>query len=255
MRSLLKSVHGDADRSHASESLPPREIPDGTVNWSSYYLFYLLAPTVAAAVSHHPSFLAVIVVALVARNRLPDPYLFFRHLARVQRLTSEVALNPGNAAAHRELAMIHMAKRRPARARPHIEAALQRNDSAELYYLRGLAALGERRWKDARDAFEAAADRDAKFGYGDPYLRAGDAYSAEGHLDDAQDAYERAIEINSSSVEGRYKLAELQRRMGDREGAHRLLDDALTTYRHLPAFLRRQHLGWYARARLRALVG
>jgi tetratricopeptide (TPR) repeat protein len=225
------------------------------VNWSSYYIFWLLAPTVVALVSAHPGFLAVIVVALVARNRLPDPYLFFRHLARLQRLKAQVDLNPGNAAAHRELAMLYLARRRPALARPHIEAALQRNDSAELHYLRGLAALGEQRFAEALDAFAAAVERDPKLGYGDPYLRAGDAFCGEGRLDDALDAYERAIEINSSSVEGRYKLARLQRRLGDRDAAQRWLTDSVTTYRQLPAFLRRQHFAWYARARLRSFAG
>lgn len=225
------------------------------MNWGSYYLFWLLAPTLLAVVSDHPSFLIVIAVALLARRHLPDPYLFFRHLGRIQSLTSQVTLNPCNGAAHRELAMIYLAKRRPGRARPHIDAALQRDDSAELHHLKGLAALGERRWKDAQAAFAAAADRDAKFGYGDPFLRAGDAYCADGQLDDALDAYERAIEINSSSVEGRYKLAQLHRRMGDSNAARRLLADATATYRLLPRFLRRQHWTWYARARVREVTG
>lgn len=224
-------------------------------NWGSYYLFWMLAPMVTAAVTRHPSVLVVVAVALIARRRLPDPYLFIRHLARVRRLRNEVSLNPQNATAHRELAMIYLAKRRPTHARPHIEAALRRNDSAELHYLKGLAALGERRWQDAHAAFEAAVDRDAKFGYGDPYLRAGDAYCAEGRLDDALHAYECVIEINSSSVEGRYKLAELHRRLGDSEAARRLLADAVSTYRQLPSFLRRTHWAWYLRAQMRAFAG
>lgn len=220
----------------------------------SYYLFWLLAPMVTAAVTRHPSVLVVVAVALIARKRLPDPYLYFRHRARLRRLRNEVSLNPENATAHRELAMIHLAKRRPSHARPHIEAALRRNDGAELHHLKGLAALGERRWQDAHAAFEAAIDRDPKFGYGDPYLRAGDAYRAEGRLDEALHAYECVIDINSSSVEGRYKLADLHRRMGDSEAARRLLADAVTTYRQLPGFLRRAHWSWYLRARLRAFA-
>jgi Flp pilus assembly protein TadD len=62
----------------------------------------------------------------------------------MQRLKGEVRLNPSNAAAHQELAVIYLARRRPSHARPHIEAALQRGDSAELQYLRGMAALGQK---------------------------------------------------------------------------------------------------------------
>jgi tetratricopeptide (TPR) repeat protein len=225
------------------------------LNWGSYYLFWLLAPALTALVSRHPIFLAAIAVAFLARNRLPDPYLFFRHLGRVQRLKGEVGLNPSNAAAHRELAVIYLAKRRPSLARPHVEAALKRGDNAELQYLRGMAALGEKRWADAHAAFEASAALDPKFRYGDPQLRAGDAYAAEGQLDHALAAWEQALEINSSSVEAAYKLSELQRRMGRRPAAERLRQEAIATWRQLPPFLRRKQLGWYARAQLRAWLG
>jgi tetratricopeptide (TPR) repeat protein len=215
-------------------------------------VFWLIAPTAVALVSEHPIFLVAILVALLARNRLPDPYLFFRHLRRLQRLKIEVALNPANAAAHRELAMIYLARHRPALARPHVEAALRRGDSAELQYLRGMSLLGQKRWADAHAAFEAATALDPKFRYGDPQLRAGDACAADGRLDDALGAFEHALEINSSSVEGLYKLSELRHRRNEPAEAGRLREEAITTYHPLPPFLRRQQLGWYARARLRS---
>jgi tetratricopeptide (TPR) repeat protein len=225
------------------------------MNGFSYYLFYFAASMTLSLALRHPSLLLLIGVAWLARGYLPDPYLYLRHRARIQRLTQDVDANPSNAASHRELAVIHLAKRQAARARPHIEAALQRVDSPELHHLRGLAALGEQRWQDAQEAFEAVVDRDPKFLYGDPYLRAGDAYLAEGRLEEALDAYLGAVDVNSSSVEGRYKQAEVHRRLGDRAEAERLLADALATYRQLPGFLRRQHRRWYARARLRSLLG
>jgi tetratricopeptide (TPR) repeat protein len=222
------------------------------VSWLSYYLFWMIAPTVTALISQHPIFLVAIAVAFFARNRLPDPYLFLRHLRRLQRLKSEVGLNPSNAAAHRELATIYLARHRPRLARPHIEAALRRGDSPELQYLLGLAALGEKRWTDAQAAFEACARLDPKFRYGDPQLRAGDACAALGQLDEARAAWEQALEVNSSSVEAQYKLSELHRRMGEVAESRRLRGEALATYRQLPPFLRRQHFGWYARAQLRS---
>lgn len=225
------------------------------MNALSYYLFYFGASLALSFGLRHPSLMLLLGIAWLARDHLPDPYLWLRHRARIQRLLAEVTVNPSNAASHRELAVLYLAKRQPARARPHVEAALQRVDSPELHHLRGLAAFGERRWEEAHEAFEAAIDRDPKFLYGDPYLRAGDAYLAEGRLEEALDAYQGAVEVNSSSVEARYKLAELHRRMGDGAAGQRLLADALATYRLLPRFLRRSHLRWYARARLRSLLG
>ena len=163
------------------------------MNWMSYYLFYFGVSVALSFGLRHPSLLLLAGVAWLARDYLPDPYLYLRHRARLQRLLAEVSANPSNAASHRELAVIYLAKRRPARARPHIEAALQRVDSPELHYLRGLAALGEKRWSDAHESFEAAIDRDPKFRYGDMQLRAGDAYRAEGRLEEALDAYAGAV--------------------------------------------------------------
>ena len=55
-----------------------------TSGWGSYYLFWIVAPALLAAVSSHPAFLIIIVVGLVARRWLPDPFLFLKHQGRVR---------------------------------------------------------------------------------------------------------------------------------------------------------------------------
>ena len=64
-----------------------------TSGWGSYYLFWIVAPALLAAVSSHPAFLIIIVVGLVARRWLPDPFLFLKHQGRVRSLQADIDTN------------------------------------------------------------------------------------------------------------------------------------------------------------------
>ena len=55
-------------------------------------------------------------------------------------------------------------------------------------------------------------------------------------------------------MEGRYKLALVRAARGDGAGAADALRQARDAYRDSPPFHRRKQLGWYLRARLRALL-
>jgi tetratricopeptide (TPR) repeat protein len=217
----------------------------------TYYLFWLVVPTIVALVSAHPLVLVVVVVALVARRWLPDPVLIARTAGRVRSLSQQIELNPANATARAQLAEIRVAGWRPGRAIPLLQQALERDPkSAELRYLLGLAFV---RTGDAEAALEplaAALAIDDKVRYGSAYLTIGDALAKLDRLDEAIDAYERYVKINSSSLEGFCKLARARERHGDDAGARRARAEALDTYRVLPRFQRRRQLWWWLRARL-----
>ncbi len=220
------------------------------MSWT-YLAFWLLVPTVLALVSAHPSVLVIGVVALVARRWMPDPVLYFRHASRVRTLAEQVQLNPANATARAQLAEIWLAKRRPRRAIPLLEQALARDtSSAELHYLLGLAHLRAGHPKQALEPLAEALARDPKVRYGSAYLAIGDALTQVKRLDEATEAYERYLKINTSSVEAYYKLSGVRERTGDIKGARQARDEALDTFRVLPRFQRRSQLTWWLRAKL-----
>ncbi|HJZ88970.1 MAG TPA: tetratricopeptide repeat protein [Polyangia bacterium] len=224
------------------------------MGWGSYYLFWLIAPMVIALVSAHPSVLVVILIAFLARRWIPDPYLFFKHARRVGALRNQIAVNADNATARRDLALIYLEKRRPQRAVPLLEEALRRDpDSAELHYLLGLAQLRAKHYQAALEPLVAAVARNEKLRYGDPYLHAGDALERLGRLDEAEDAYERFLKINPSSLEGWCKLAAVRAAKRDAPGRKQALHEAVSTYQHLPGFHRRKQWLWYLRARVSRL--
>ncbi|HEY5949533.1 MAG TPA: tetratricopeptide repeat protein [Kofleriaceae bacterium] len=219
------------------------------MNWT-WYAFWLAIPTALALVSAHPSVLVIIAVALVARRWLPDPVLYLRHAGRVHSLQQQVEINPANATARAQLAEVWLAKRRPRRAIPLLTQALQRDDkSAELRYLLGLAYLRAGKPNEALEPLATALASDPKLRYGSAYLAIGDALAAVGQRDEAVEAYQRFLKINTSSLEGYCKLARVLRRSGDAAGADKACREAVETYRVLPRYQRRKQLGWWLRAK------
>src|SRR5262245_18979446 len=156
----------------------------------SYYLIWLVAPIVLSIVTQHPVVAGVALLGFLCRRWLPDPFLYFKYSGRIANLTNVVAANPHNAAAQRELALIYLEKRRPAKAVSLLEAALTREpEAADLLYHHGRALLGCGRDSDSVERFVAALTRDPRLAYGDPYLRAGDALVKLGRLEDAEEAF------------------------------------------------------------------
>ena len=217
----------------------------------TYYLFWLLVPTLLAVFSAHPSILVVVVVAFVARKWMPDPIDYLRHARRIRSLEAQVEINPANAVARTQLAEVWLAKRRPGRAIPQLEKALERDpESAELKYLLGLARQRAGRSEDALTPLSEALAKDPKVRYGSAYLAIGDALADLKRLDEAIDAYERFLKINTSSLEGYTKLVRARRRKKDEPGALKTREQGLDTWRVLPGFQRRKQLLWWLQLKL-----
>ena len=191
-----------------------------TSGWGSYYLFWIVAPALLAAVSSHPAFLIVIVVGLVARRWLPDPFLFLKHQGRVRSLQADIDANPANVTARRDLAKIWLEKHRPRRALPLLDAG----DGARSGFDRAAVPVGRRAPSGAATTkmpsppLVTVVHREPNFQYGEAYLRAADALMALGRWDDADDALERHVKINSSSLEGRFKRVRVCKARNDAEG-------------------------------------
>jgi tetratricopeptide (TPR) repeat protein len=218
-------------------------------SWGSYYLFWIVAPAILAAISSHPEFLVVIVIGLVARRWLPDPFMFLKHRARVRSLQIDIDTNPSNATARRDLAKIWLEKHRPRRALPLLDQAIARDpNSVELVFLSGISHLLAGQHEQAVEALVAVTHRQPNYLYGEAYLRAADALAALGRWDDADDALERYVKFNSSSVEGRFKRARVCKARKDGDGARRALADLKDVWRSLPSYQRRKQFGWYIRS-------
>ncbi len=192
---------------------------------------------------------AIVIFAL--RRRLPSPYLYFKHANKVRLLCGQIAQNPDNVTARRDLARIWIEKRRPRRALELLDQAARREpNSVELAYLRGRALCDAGQHEAALAPLVQVAQKDERFHYGDAYLLAGRALLELGRAAEAEDALERHVRINSSSVEGWTRLASARQKQSDSPGAADARREALATFAQLPRFRRRRERWWAWRARI-----
>jgi tetratricopeptide (TPR) repeat protein len=215
-----------------------------------YFAYYLAWIGLSFAL-RYPALAVFALVFWFLRDRLPDPFKWLRGYALASKLEQQVALNPANVTARRDLARTYLEGFRPGRALEFLkEARALRPDDAELLFLTGLAHARLRHHEDAVKSLIAAVQLDGNVGREELYLRAGDSLVALDRLADARDAYEHATEANTSALEGYVKLARVAKKLGQAEEARRAIEEAQKTYRGLPRYARRKQLGWYLRAKL-----
>lgn len=203
----------------------------------NYYLLWIAFTYLLA----QPKLLIGLVVLLLLRRVLPAPGPIFRSLRRGRLLRDQVALNPKNVTAARDLAMLELDLLRPRAALTYLEKALERSpDDAEILYLAGVARHRLGRHEEALTALVAAVQTDARLRFGLPYLVAGDALYALGRWEGALDAYERYQDLNSSDIRAPLGIARARHHLGDRAGAAQALTELFRTFRVLPYHLRTQ---------------
>jgi tetratricopeptide (TPR) repeat protein len=133
---------------------------------------------------------------------------------------------------------------RPTAALRWAELGLARSpDDAELQFLGGLALSRLGRHEEALTRLVAAVERDPRMRYGLPYLTAGESLLALGRWEEALDAFDRAVGINSSDLRGYLGRARAYHARGEHTECKKQIEEALSTYRCLPHHLRRQKRG------------
>ncbi len=220
------------------------------------YFIYYLAFMLAAYVLHRPPLMLGIVVFFLLRPFLPDPVVLLRTWGRIRALTDQIEANPANVTARRDLAMLWLERLRPGRALELlIEADRRDPHNAEILYLMGLARFRSGDPEGALGPLVRAVDIDPRVRFGEPYLVAGQALMALGRHEEAEDAMERYVGSNSSSVQGYHLLGQAGAARGDREGAVKAFTEARATFWQLPGFKKRGQTGWWLRSVLASLLG
>ncbi len=217
----------------------------------TYYLAWLLV----AYAAQYPWLALGALVFFALRRFVPDPVVLFQTMGRIRGLRQQIEANPANVTARRDLAVIYLQRLRPRAALKLLDEARQREpNDAELLYLTGLARLRAGDAKGALDPLVKAVEVDPRGRFGEPYLVAAEALVRMDMLEEASDALHRYTAANTSSVEGRVRLALLEHRRGDKAAAKQALGEALSTWRQVPKFRRRKELRWWFRAQWARLV-
>jgi tetratricopeptide (TPR) repeat protein len=174
--------------------------------------------------------------------RVIDRWRTIRELARTVRT------NPHDATAQADLGRLLVEAGQPGRAVCHLEVAYARApEVTETVYHLGAAKLRLGDEALGRSLVEQALARDPRIGYGEPHLRLADYYLHHRQPTEALAHLARFVELNASSVEGRYKLARAYHATGQPARAHAALDEARRAYAAAPRFKRREERLWRLR--------
>jgi tetratricopeptide (TPR) repeat protein len=218
------------------------------------YWTYYLAWIALTYAMQRPWLMVGALIFFVLRPFIPDPVVLFRTFGRIRTLESQIAANPANVTARRDLAVIWLERLRPGRALSLLdEARVRHPEDAELLYLTGTARLRSGDAEGALEPLVKSIEIDPRIRFGEPYLVAAEALLRLKRLEEAEDALERYVSFNSSSLEGYVRMAAVRKERGDVGGAKEALSEALATWRQMPPYRRRTEVGWWLRAHLARL--
>lgn len=179
----------------------------------------------------------------------------FRRAGAIRVLLRELAVNPHDATARRDLGRFLVEARRFDDAVPHLQMAKERMpESDETVCDLSLAYLWTGKVPEGEDLIRQALERSPKLRYGEPYLRWGEFLLHQGRVTEAAERLERFRSIFSSSVEGHYLLGLAYQRAGERDKAVSAYRVALEMFKRSPGYKRREERLWAWKTRARLLM-
>ncbi|MEI8258757.1 MAG: tetratricopeptide repeat protein, partial [Deltaproteobacteria bacterium] len=193
---------------------------------------------------------ALALVAFVARRWLPDPVVWLGTARSVREKRARAAALPADLLTRRDLSRLLIARGRPRDAVPLLEEAIAKGlHDPETFYLLGLSRLRSGDPAGSLEPFVRTAQANGRFLMGDPYVAAAQALTLLARHEEAEDALDHALAVNSSRVDAHVALARVRTARGDLAGARRAYDKAIETWGDLPDFMRWKTLSSYLAAR------
>jgi tetratricopeptide (TPR) repeat protein len=174
----------------------------------------------------------------------------------ISDLKQQVALNPSNATALKDLGRLCVRKKRYQTARHYLEQAILRlEDSDEANYFLGLADLKTGRKEEGLARIQKALALNPRLLYGEPYLRLGEFYLDQDKRAEALDMLNHFKEIHSSSSEGFYQLGRLYMKLGDQKKAHEMFQRSYEVFKMSPWYKKKIDRPWAWKAWLKMKMG
>jgi len=179
---------------------------------------------------------------------LPGPWHWWQRRQRAAGLRADLATNPHDRRARRELGLILVEQSRHAEAvatlAPNLAAG---DDDAETLLAMACARMGvgdAAGRAEGERLFAAIEARQASFRQGELFLARGRFRLGAGEVAAATDDLRRFVKERPGTVEGRALLVKALRARGARDEAAKIADDGWNEYAQAPGFRRRIERRW-----------
>ena len=166
----------------------------------------------------------------------------FRQKQNFKRFLHNATVNPKDADAHLQLALIYLQRRQEARAVVHLAKALDIDESEiDANYEMGKIARAKGDLVSAIDHFSRVVEQDDRYALSEIWREIGATYLAAHMLAEAHDALTKFTERRSHDIEGLYYLGKVLKARGNSEKARETFERAVESAKTSPDY-RRQHV-------------
>lgn len=169
----------------------------------------------------------------------------FRQRQNLNRFLQNATVNPRDADAHVQLALIYLQRRQESRALEHLVKAVE-IDKTEIdaNYELGRLAREHGELQKALDHFAIVVEQEDKYRLSEIWREIGATYLAAGMLNEAFDALEKFVDRRPVDPEGLYYFGKVLKAKGDNERAREIFEQAVQSARTSPYFRSKQLGRW-----------
>ena len=169
----------------------------------------------------------------------------FRHKQNFKRFLHNAVVNPRDADAHVQLALVYLQRRQETRALEHLNRAIEIDpNEPDANYELGKICRQKGDLQQALNHFSTVVEQNDKHAVSEIWREIGATYLAANMLGEARDALEKYVERRSVDPEGLYYLGKVLKAQGETERARDMFEQAIESAQTSPDYRRRELRYW-----------
>ncbi|MDQ3800174.1 MAG: tetratricopeptide repeat protein [Acidobacteriota bacterium] len=169
----------------------------------------------------------------------------FRQRQNFKRFLHNATVNPRDADAHVQLALIYLQRRQEAKALEHLNKAVEIDpNEPDANYELGKIARRKGDLQQALNHFSIVVEQNDKHALSEIWREIGATYLAANMLNEAREALEKYVERRSADAEGLYHLGKVLKAQGETERAREMFQQAIESAQTSPNYRRRELRYW-----------
>ncbi len=154
-------------------------------------------------------------------------------------------LNPADASAHYNLALIHQQRGELEAARERFQKAVDIDaDETDSHYQLGRIARAQNKWPEAIEHFSKVVESDDAHAQHEIWREIGATYLAAGQYEDARDALEKFLARRTSDPEALYLMGRAHAGLGHQREAKSAMQACIEAVKSAPAYKYRAEKRW-----------
>jgi tetratricopeptide (TPR) repeat protein len=169
----------------------------------------------------------------------------FRQKQNFKRFLHNATVNPKDADAHVQLALIYLQRRQAAKALEHLNRAVEidKNEPDANYEL-GKLARTRGDLQEALNYFSVTLEQNDKYALSEIWREIGATYLAANMFAEAREALEKFVERRPVDAEGLYYLGKVLKAQGETDRAREMFERAVEAAQTSPDYRRREIRHW-----------